>query len=104
MAPSHACWLAGNSAEGRGRYRKDQREALTGGVQAGLWSRENDSPGVPTRFCAREGNTVGRARRERFADPARSENHGMYASFMHENRESPESPVVRSAAGRSEGG
>jgi uncharacterized protein YwbE len=52
MAPSHACWVAGNSAEGRDRYRKDQREALTGGVQAGLLSRENIHPrGADTVLC-----------------------------------------------------
>jgi len=34
-------------------------------------------------------------------DPARSENQGMYASSMRENRESPSSPAAWSAAGRS---
>jgi hypothetical protein len=51
-----------------------------------------------------EGNIVGSVRGELFTDPARSENQGMYASSMRENRESPESPVARSVAGRSEGG
>ena len=91
-------------AKARDRYRKDQDEALTGGVQAGLLSRENTIPGVPTRFSALEGNIACCARREQSADPARSENQGMYASSMRENRERPESPVARSAAGRSEGG
>jgi hypothetical protein len=89
---------------GRVRYRKDQGEALTGGVQAGRLSRENTYPGVPTRFSAREGHIVGSARRELTTDPARSKNQGMYASSMRENREGPLSPVARSAAGRSERG
>ena len=36
-----------------------------------------------------EGNTVGGVMRESPADPARSENQGMYGTSMHENRESP---------------
>ena len=48
-----------------------------------------------------EGNIAGGARREPSEDPARSENHGTYASFMRENRESPSPPVSRSGPGRS---
>jgi hypothetical protein len=48
-----------------------------------------------------EGNTVIGAMREPLADPAWSENHGMYGNSMHENRESPCSPawpITRRAA------
>ena len=51
-----------------------------------------------------EGNIVGSDRRELFTDPARSENQGMHASSMRENREGPELPTARSVMGRSEGG
>jgi hypothetical protein len=37
--------------------------------------------------------------REPLADPARSENHGMYGTSMRENRESP-CPPVRLISGR----
>ena len=40
-----------------------------------------------------EGNTVGGAMRESPADPARSENQGMYGTSMRENRESPCPPA-----------
>jgi len=40
-----------------------------------------------------EGNTAGGVMRELSADPARSENQGMYGVSMRENRESPCSPV-----------
>jgi len=69
-------------------------EALTGGVQARLLSREITSPGVPTPLVRAEGNIAGGARRESPADPARSENQGMYASSVRENRESPALPVA----------
>jgi hypothetical protein len=36
-----------------------------------------------------EGNTAGGVMRELSADPARSENHGMYGTSMRENREIP---------------
>jgi hypothetical protein len=48
-----------------------------------------------------EGNTASGARREPPEDPARSENHGTYASSMRENRESPLPPVPDQGAGRS---
>jgi hypothetical protein len=77
---------------------------LTGGVQAGLLSREKKEPRGADRMVCLEGNIVASVRRELDMDPARSENHGMYASSMRENRESPSSPVARSATGRPEGG
>ena len=40
-----------------------------------------------------EGNTAGGAMRESPADPARSENQGMYGTSMCENRESPCPPA-----------
>ena len=47
-----------------------------------------------------EGHTVGGVKREPSGDPARSENQGMYASSMRENRESPSPPEPRSGSGR----
>ena len=58
-------------------------------MQAGLLSREIISIGVPTLSRQAEGNIVGGAMREPSADPARSENQGMYGIFMRENREVP---------------
>src|SRR6266571_736176 len=81
--------------------RKGVGEALVGGVQAGLLSREINSIGVPTRSRTWKAAPASGARREPPADPARSENHGMYASSMRENRESPPPPAPRSRAGRS---
>ena len=46
-----------------------------------------------------EGNTAGDVMREPPADPARSENQGMYGTFMRENREVP-CPPVRVITGR----
>jgi hypothetical protein len=46
-----------------------------------------------------EGNIAGGVMRESPADPARSENQGMYGIFMRENRESP-CPPVQLIAGR----
>ncbi len=40
-----------------------------------------------------EGNIAGGVIREPLADPARSENHGMYGNSMRENREIPCPPV-----------
>src|SRR6266705_5946079 len=40
-----------------------------------------------------EGNTAGGAMRESPADPARSENQGMYGTSVRENRESPCPPA-----------
>ena len=40
-----------------------------------------------------EGNIVGGVMRESPADPARSENQGMYGTSMRENRESPCPPA-----------
>ena len=81
--------------------REGAGEALAGGVQAGLWSREISRYGVPTSLIGTEGHTTGGAIREPLGDPARSENHGMYASSMRENREGPAPPGPRSGAGRS---
>ena len=40
-----------------------------------------------------EGNICGSVMRELLRDPARSQIHGMYGTFMRENRESPVLPV-----------
>jgi hypothetical protein len=48
-----------------------------------------------------EGHTAGGVKREPSEDPARSENQGMHASSMRENRESQPLPAPRSGAGRS---
>ena len=50
-----------------------------------------------------EGNTGGGVTRESPADPARSENQGMYGTSMRENRESPCLPA-RVVSGRAAGG
>ena len=76
---------------------------MTGDVQARLLSRGITFSGVPTPLVRAEGNTAGGASRKSPADPARSENQGMYISSMRENRESPALPaaLIR-PAGRSE--
>ena len=63
-------------------------------MQAGLLSREISVPECP------HGPECGRQyRQQRYREPlagsARSENHGMYGTFMRENRESPWPPVRR---------
>ena len=50
-----------------------------------------------------EGNTAGGVTRESPADPAWSENQGMYGTSMRENREVPCLPV-RVVCGRAAGG
>jgi hypothetical protein len=62
---------------------------VSGYVQAGLLSREISVFGVPTPSKWSEGNIVGGVMREPSADPARSENQGMYGISMRENREIP---------------
>jgi len=71
-------------------------------VQARLLSREIRQTGVPTPSNRPEGNIAGGVMREPSADPARSENQGMYGISMRENREipSPARPGDR-RAGRS---
>ena len=61
-------------------------------MQAGLLSREMAIRGAHAVLMA-EGSTAGGAMRESPADPARSENHGMYGTSMRENRESPCPPA-----------
>ena len=55
-------------------------------MQAGLLSREMAIRGAHAVSMA-EGNTAGGVMRESPADPARSENQGMYGTSMRENRE-----------------
>ncbi len=88
VAPSHAS-----------AFVKTQAKHWQGYVQAGPLSREITLSGVPTLLCDAEGKIAGGAIASRQRDPARSENHGMHGSFMRENRESPPSPVCRSANG-----
>ena len=80
--------------------REGVGEALPGGVQAGPLSREMSIRGADAVNPA-EGHTTGGVHRKPPEDLARSENHGMYASSMCENRESPLPPAPRSGAGRS---
>jgi hypothetical protein len=80
--------------------REGDDEALAGGVQARLLSHENANRGADVVMRA-EGNTGGGARRESPEGPAGSENQGMHASSMRENRESPKPSAPRSGAGRS---
>ena len=61
-------------------------------MQAGLLSREMAIRGAHAVSIA-EGNTAGGGMRESPADPARSENQGMYGTSMRENRESPRPPA-----------
>jgi RNA-directed DNA polymerase len=77
--------------------REGAGEALAGGVQAGLLSREINSIEGAHTVTNVEGNIAGDARREPPADPARSKNQGMYASSMRENREGPPfaRPLIR---------
>ena len=82
MAPSPA------SASVRAQAKHGQ-----GYVQAGLLSREINEIGVPTLLSKTEGHIAGGATRESSADPARSENQGMYGIFTRENREIPRSPA-----------
>jgi len=81
--------------------REGDGEALTGGVQAGLLSREIKEFGVPTPLTRPEGNIAGGVIREPSGDPARSKNLRMYAISMRENREisrSPDSLITERAA------
>jgi RNA-directed DNA polymerase len=69
--------------------REGGGEALTG-VRAGqAIEPRNQESGVPTPLSRPEGNIAGGAMREPSADPARSENQGMYGISMRENREIP---------------
>ena len=68
-------------------------EALTG-VRAGrAIEPRNREFGVPTPSKQAEGNIAGGVMRESSANPARSENQGMYGISMRENRESPRPPI-----------
>jgi hypothetical protein len=63
-------------------------EALTGARAGRAIEREIRSPGC--RRCQKSGRQHRWWRsRELLADPARSENHGMYGTSMRENREIP---------------
>ncbi|HEV7579715.1 MAG TPA: hypothetical protein VGO77_04775 [Mycobacterium sp.] len=88
MAPSPA-WASVRAQAKRGQ----------GYVQAGLLSREINENGVPTLLSKAEGHIADGVTREPSADPARSENQGMYGIFTRENREIPRSPF-RVMAGR----
>ena len=81
-------------------FRKGRGEALTGARAGRAIEPRNPTPGCPR--CPDGGRQHRWQRyRELSADPARSENHGMYGTSMRENRESP-CPPVRSGlrAGR----
>jgi hypothetical protein len=67
---------------------------LTGGVWAGLLSRETTMKfGVLTLCFQAEGHAVGGVICESPVDPARSGIPGTHASSMRENREIPRSPA-----------
>ena len=68
-------------------------EALTGARAGRAIEPRNQQSGVPTLSAIVEGNTRWRRYRELLADPARSENQGMYGTSMRENRESPCPPA-----------
>jgi hypothetical protein len=63
-------------------------EALTGARAGRAIEPRNPSPGCP-RGLKRGRQHCEQRFRELLAGPARSENHGMYGTFMRENRESP---------------
>jgi hypothetical protein len=67
-------------------------EALTGARAGRAIEPRNGNPGDCAVSIA-EGNTAGGVMRESPADPARSENQGMYGTSMRENRESPCPPA-----------
>lgn len=72
--------------------REGGGEALTG-VRAGrAIEPRNDLIRGAHAVSRAEGNIVRGAMREPLADPAWSENHGMYGNSMRENREVPCSP------------
>lgn len=75
-------------------------EALTGARAGRAIEPRNPNPGC--RHCPKSGRQYCWQRyRELWAGPARSENHGMYGTFMRENREIPRPPVrVDHRAGR----
>ncbi len=68
-------------------------------MQAGLLSREIRCFAGADAVGKAEGNIAASVMRELAGDPARSEIHGMYGTFMRENRESPV-PPVRVVCGR----
>lgn len=78
MAPSHAS-----------AYRKRGGEALTGGVQAGLLSSEINRHRVADLVTVGGRPYDASRNREWRMGPAESENHGMYTSSLHGNREIP---------------
>jgi len=63
-------------------------------VQAGLLSHEMISSGGAHVVSSAEGHTAVGAIRTPPADPAWSENHGMYGDSVREDRESPCSPAL----------
>jgi RNA-directed DNA polymerase len=79
--------------------REGVGEALTG-VRAG-WAIEPRNRLSGADAVKRSGRPHRQQRyRELLADPAWSENLGMYGAFMRENREIPCPPVAKVAAGR----
>ena len=72
--------------------REGAGEALTGARAGRAIEPRNQQFGVPT-LSQRRKATRQRRYRESLADPARSENQGMYGTSMRENREIPRSPV-----------
>ena len=62
-------------------------------MQAGLLSRVITEFGVPTLFNGSGRQHRQQRYRELLAGPARSENQGMYGTFMRENREVPCPPA-----------
>jgi hypothetical protein len=69
--------------------REGVGEAWTGVRTGRVIEPRNSRFGVPTRSTHVEGNIVGGVRRESSGNPAGSKSHGMYGTFMRENREGP---------------
>ena len=72
---------------------KGAGEALTGARAGRAIEPRNQGDRCAQAVNYVEGNIDCGATREPQADPARSKNHGMYGTSMHENREIPSSPT-----------
>jgi hypothetical protein len=80
--------------------RKGGGDALSGARTGAVLSREIRHSRAPTLSSEAEGHIGQERQREFLTSPARSETRRTYGHVLHENRESPHSPVARGAAGR----
>jgi hypothetical protein len=80
---------------------RGRSEALTGARAGRAIEPRNQQVRGADAVGPAEGDIAGGVMREPPADPARSENHGMYGTFMRENRETPPPPDHVIRGGRS---